>query len=233
MRDFLFFIGLFIGLNSWAGSEGDVTASQLMSVIKHGQLIKETENKFQTDDGKPRDVSMYLLTNAVFWTADMDIDCDGRETPACNKNTDPSFQTELSCDADIAADQTPYFVIPTGAPANSEQRGIKLGQIGAILYKHQVVYAAFLDECDASSLIGEASCATAKLLGINPDPKTGGTDEPVTYLVFTGESGRIINKKDFANHAKAVEIGVKRARELVKHYVETKPQRGKEPSPVK
>ena len=174
---------------------------------------------------------MYSLTNAVFWTADMDIDCDGRETPACNKNTDPAFQNELSCDADIAADQTPYFVIPTGAPANSEQRGIKIGQIGAIIYKNQVVYAAFLDECGASSLIGEASCAAAKLLGVDPDPKTGGTDGPVTYIVFTGESGRITSKKDFANHAKAIEIGVKRAKALIQQYAEPKPasQAGRPP----
>lgn len=218
MPFFIFMVVLLAALICRAGSEGDVSAAQLMAVLKHGTLIQETENKFQNDEDKPMDVSMYSLTNATFWTADMDIDCDGRETAFCNKTTDPSFQNELSCGTDIAADETPYFVIPTGAPANSHERGIEIGQIGAIIYSNQVVYAAFLDECGAPSLIGEASCATAKLLGVNPDPKNGGTDGPVTYIVFTGPTGRITDKKDYANHAKAVEIGVRRAKELINFY---------------
>jgi len=67
-------------------------------------------------------------------------------------------------------------------------------------------------------VIGEASIATARLLNIDADPKTGGTDGPVTYIVFTGTSGRITDPKDYGNHAKAVEIGVKRAQELLAHY---------------
>ena len=58
------------------------------------------------------------------------------------------------------------------------------------------------------SLIGEA-------LGIDPDPKAGGTDGPVSYIVFTGESGRITDPRDYANHAKAREIGVRRAKQLL------------------
>jgi Fungal chitosanase of glycosyl hydrolase group 75 len=222
MRHLLFFIGLVLcstpkvparDLSEFG--EGDVSAAQLLSATKRGVLIKETENKFQTDTEKPKNISMFSLTNATFWTADMDIDSDGRETAFCNKKNDPWFQNELSCGTDIAADETPYFVIPIGSPANSSKRGIEIGQVAAIIYKDKVVYAVFLDECGVKSLIGEASVATARLLGINPDPKNGGTDEPVTYIVFTGESGRITDKKDYANHAKAIEIGVKRARELV------------------
>jgi hypothetical protein len=211
--------GLLVALGfNWtatAAAEGDIPAAQLAAVLKHGQLIEETENKFRMDAGKPKNVSMYSLSNAVFWTADMDIDCDGRETPACNKKTDPWFQNQLSCGTDIAADQTPYFVIPIGKPANAKKRDIEIGQVAAILYQGQVVYAVFLDECGDPTLIGEASCATAKLLGIDPDPKTGGTDQPVTYIVFTGPTGRITDPKDYPNHAKAVELGLKRARELL------------------
>jgi hypothetical protein len=60
------------------------------------------------------------------------------------------------------------------------------------------------------------------LLGVDSDPKTGGTDEPVTYLVFTGKSGRITDPKDYANHAKAIAIGVKRAKELLAQYPQAK-----------
>ena len=83
-----------------------------------------------------------------------------------------------------------------------------------------MVYAVFLDECGISSLIGEASCATARLLGIDPDPKNGGTDEPVTYIVFSGPTGRITDKEDYADHAKAIAIGTRKAKELVEHYAE-------------
>jgi hypothetical protein len=218
MRHSLLLLILLSARNIFAGNEGDVTAAQLLAATRHGELIKETENKFQADKGKPKNISMFSLTNATFWTADLDIDSDGRETPLCNKQRDPWFQNELSCGTDIAADETPYFVIPIGKPANSKKRGIEIGQVAAIICSNQVAYAVFLDECGDKALIGEASIATARLLGVDPDPKTGGTDEPVTYIVFTGESGRITDPKDYGNHAKAVEIGVKRAKELLAHY---------------
>lgn len=203
---------------NFAGSEGVVTAGQLLALTRHGELIPETKNQFRCQPDKPKNVSLFSLTNATFWTADMDIDSDGRETPLCNKLRDPDFQNELSCDTDIAADETPYFVIPAGKPANSKKRGIEIGQVAAVIYSNQVVYAVFLDECGVKGLIGEASIATAKLLGVNADPKTGGTEGPVTYLVFTGASGRITNPKDYANHQLAVEIGVRCAKELLAQY---------------
>ena len=205
-------------LKTFAGSEGDVTATQLLSLTQHGALIQETKNQFRTDADAPKNISMFALTNATFWTADMDIDADGRETPLCNRQRDPDFQNELSCDTDIAADETPYFVIPIGKPANSKKRGIEIGQVAAIIYSNQVVYAVFLDECGVKGVIGEASIATAKLLGVDADPKTGGTEGPVTYLVFTGKSGRITDPKNYANHQLAVEIGVRRAKELLAQY---------------
>jgi hypothetical protein len=90
-------LGLLLAGHSWADTEGDVSASQLLSVLKHGQLISETKNQFRADLEKPKDISMFSLTNATFWTADMDIDSDGRETPLCNKQRDPDFQNQLSC----------------------------------------------------------------------------------------------------------------------------------------
>ena len=216
---FLTAIGLFAGGNSWAaGTEGDVTAAQLLALTNHGVLIPETENKFKMDDGRPHNVSLFSLTNATFWTADMDIDSDGRETPLCNKQRDPWHQNEISAGTDIAADETPYFVIPIGQPANYKKRGIEIGQVAAIIYRNWVAYAVFLDEDGEHDRIGEASIATANLLGVDPDPKTGGTDGPVTYIVFTGESGRITDPKDYSNHKLAVEIGVKRAKELLAQY---------------
>ena len=185
------------------------------------------------DEEKPKNVSLYNLTNATFWTADMDIDSDGRETPLCNKRRDPWHQNEISAGMDIAADETPYFVIPIGKPANYRKRGIEIGQVAAVIYSNQVAYAVFLDECGDRTLIGEASIATANLLGVDPDPKTGGTDGPVTYIVFTGPSGRIANPDDYGSHKLAVEIGVKRAKELIAQYAEMQTQTNTHPPAAK
>jgi len=222
MKNF-FILGLVLAsaLKTFAGSEGDVTAAQLLSLTNQGVLIPETENKFRMDEEKPKNVSMFSLTNATFWTADMDIDSDGRDTPLCNKKRDPWHQNQLSCGTDIAADETPYFVIPIGKPSNAGKRGIEIGQVAAVIYSNQVAYAVYLDECGDKTLIGEASIATANLLGVDSDPKTGGTDGPVTYLVFSGESGRITDPKDYGDHKKAIEIGVKRAKELLASYAGT------------
>jgi hypothetical protein len=61
--------------------------------------------------------------------------------------------------------------------------GIRPGTTAAIIYNNRVVYAVFADE-GPSNIIGEASYATARDLGINPNPKNGGVDSGVTYIVF-------------------------------------------------
>ena len=61
--------------------------------------------------------------------------------------------------------------------------GIRPGTTAAIIFKNRMVYAVFADE-GPSNIIGEASYATNRDLGVNPDPSNGGTDGPVTYIVF-------------------------------------------------
>jgi len=58
--------------------------------------------------------------------------------------------------------------------------------VAAIIFGGKMVYAVFADE-GPKTIIGEASFATAKALGINPDPSNGGTDSGVTYIVFPGK----------------------------------------------
>jgi hypothetical protein len=120
----------------------------------------------------------------------MDIDCDGVSTSHCNAGTDPWYQGQTSfltsTGTPFRADSTRYYVIPLPSSRFSYLNAkIKPGSVAAIVYRTKVVYAVFADE-GPSSIIGEASYATARALGINPDPKIGGTDSPVTYIVFTG-----------------------------------------------
>jgi hypothetical protein len=162
MRYHALLIGLLACANGLAYTEGDVTAAQLLAVKSKATLISGTSNAFQTDEETSKNISMYQLTNATTWTADMDIDCDGAQTTNCNLARDPWYQNQTSCcGGSVAAENTPYFVIPIGSPANSSSRGIAWGQVAAIIYNNQVIYAMFADECGVSTVIGEASYAAA------------------------------------------------------------------------
>jgi predicted transcriptional regulator len=52
-----------------------------------------------------------------------------------------------------------------------------------VIFNSRVVYAV-IGDTGPTAIIGEASYATARDLGIDPDPSTGGTDGPVTYICF-------------------------------------------------
>ena len=58
--------------------------------------------------------------------------------------------------------------------------------------------------------IGEASYATAKCLGITPDPRGGGTASGVTYIVFKDSQ-----VKPIEDHAAAGTTGQRLARQFV------------------
>jgi hypothetical protein len=120
----------------------------------------------------------------------MDIDCDGIRTSNCNEKTDCCFQNQTSFQTSkgksFQSDKTHYFVIPLPSSRFSyKSAGIKPGSVAAIIYNNKVVYAVFADE-GPDNIIGEASYATAKALGIDSNPETGGVDSGVTYIVFPG-----------------------------------------------
>ncbi|MDB5103469.1 MAG: hypothetical protein JWP91_1158 [Fibrobacteres bacterium] len=161
-------------------------AADLLNLTK--TCATHLSGAYATDDGGAKNT--YICgdrKNVVYWTADMDIDCDGAVTSACNVQADPWFQEGTAFGDNVQADKVPYFVIPNNF--NLGSNGIGGGQIAAIIYKGKLTYAVLADTGPAG-IIGEASYATAKLLGIDPDPETGGTDGPVTYIVFTGTAPR-------------------------------------------
>ena len=165
------------------------TAAQLLAKVSSCSVV--SHGKYATDDGESSTVNICKKGSAFFWKADMDIDCDGVRTSKCNEDTDPWYQDQTSFETSkgrpFQADSTHYFVIPLPSSRfNYESSGIKPGSVAAIIYKNKVVYAVFADE-GPNNIIGEASYATAKALGINPDPENGGTDSGVTYIVFPGK----------------------------------------------
>jgi hypothetical protein len=164
------------------------TAAQLLA--KTSSCSVASKGKYKTDDETGATVNICKSGSAFFWKADMDIDCDGISTSHCNKSKDPWYQGQTSFETSkgksFQADKTHYYVIPLPSSRFSySSAGIKPGTVAAVIYNNKVVYAVFADE-GPNNIIGEASYATASALGINPDPKNGGVDSGVTYIVFKG-----------------------------------------------
>jgi hypothetical protein len=193
--------------------EGSVTAAALLA--KAGEPCKEvSRGKYRTDDGKPESIPVCGKSGAVYWQADMDIDCDGLPGEACNRRTDPLFQPATafqdSQGRQLSAEQLPYIVVPGASHRwNHTAHGITGGSVAAVIHQDKVLYAV-VGDTGPTDLIGEASYAAAKALGIRPDPKAGGTDAGVTYIVFTGAKASPIE-----SHQAAVAQGDALARQFV------------------
>jgi Fungal chitosanase of glycosyl hydrolase group 75 len=189
------------------------SAAQLLARVKKGCSVV-SKGKYKTDDdAKSAIVSICKAGKSYVWNADMDVDCDGIKSTHCNHSTDPWYQGQTSFQTSkgksFQAEFTHYYVIPLPSSRFSYTKsGIKPGSVAAIIYNNKVLYAVFADE-GPNNIIGEASYATARDLGINPNPKTGGIDCsgtkcPVTYIVFPGvvpspvEQNSAIDKKGAA-----------------------------------
>ncbi|GAA3244713.1 hypothetical protein GCM10020256_70710 [Streptomyces thermocoprophilus] len=115
---------------------------------------------------------------AVHWTADMDIDCDGRPGPVCNSRTDPLFSDSTAFTQSdgryLSAETLPYIVIPAASPLwDPRADGVRGGAVAAVVFRDRVQYAV-VGDTGPRDIIGEASYATAEALGIRPDPRGGG-----------------------------------------------------------
>jgi hypothetical protein len=171
---------------------------------------------YSPNAGDPGTVSICSLPNAVFWKADLDVDCDGKMSTHCNLQTDPDYQNQTAATdshgAALDAAALPYVVVP-GHSTRWDYRASDLhfGTVFAVIYHDTVVYGVFGD-LGPTAIIGEASYAMAAALGIDPDPSTGGVDSGVTYIAFTGTSAVA---SPIESHDAAVAIGIDRARALI------------------
>ena len=84
----------------------------------------------------------------------------------------------------VDATRVPYIVLSGTAKQNGNAR---MGDYAVVLNKANGKWAFALcgDTWDEVK-IGEGSIALAKQLGINADPREGGVDDGVVYLVFPG-----------------------------------------------
>jgi hypothetical protein len=166
------------------------SASQLLAKTNSCKQI--SNGKYKTDDETGKTVAVCDANGAVFWKADMDVDCDGVRTSRCNENTDPWYQNDTAFHASngkpLTADVTHYIVVPSSSSIwKYTSSGLKGGGSCAVIFNNKVLYAV-IGDTGPTQIIGEASYATAKDLGINPDPENGGSDGPVTYICFKNSS---------------------------------------------
>ncbi|MEU5954700.1 glycoside hydrolase family 75 protein [Streptomyces sp. NPDC047525] len=196
-----------------AAREGSVSASALLAKV--GSCKQISRGKYRTDDGTRANIPVCGKRGAVFWKADMDIDCDGRPSKACNRRTDPLFfhatAFQESNGRQLSAERLPYIVVPGASRRwNHAAHGITGGSVAAVIHQGKVLYAV-VGDTGPTGLIGEASYAAAKSLGIRADPRSGGTDAGVTYLVFKGPKASPIQ-----SHRAAVTRGDALARQFLR-----------------
>ena len=167
------------------GATGADLAAELLLLTQSCTKVV-SQHTYALDDNQKVDICG--LNGAVYFTADMDIDCDGQTTTQCNSSTDCCYQNDTAfhnlADQPLTASTTPYVVLPSDFTYPGLDRN-KGGNVTAVIYKGQLQWAVFGDT-GPTDIIGEASYACAKNLGIDPDPKTGGTGSGVLYITFVG-----------------------------------------------
>jgi len=161
------------------------------------------------------------LNGAVYWVADMDIDCDGHPTPGkCEKSKDLYFLEDTNVhgpNGALTAAQDPYVVIPIDFACPSDDHfpdfpGLQPGATVAVIFGRTIYYGVFGD-CGPPEIIGEASYAMAEKFGIPPSAINGGAlGRTVTYVVFTG-AGTVA--KDITNQAEVQALGDALTRKLL------------------
>jgi hypothetical protein len=189
------------------------TAEQLLALTTSCMRIPGSP-LYGNDSGDTPTVPLCQLDRAIYWHADMDIDCDGGSGSVCM--SDPYYQPDTSGTTStgqpLDASTLPFIVIPLPRTGFDYRNfDIHIGSVAAVIYQGRVVYAIFGD-VGPSTGIGEGSYALAQALGIDPDPVTGGIDSGVTYIVFQGADGRVMHNED---HDEATRIGEARATALV------------------
>lgn len=192
---------------------GAPTAAELLARIA---ACTGVGGPYATDVGEPADISICGFPGAVAWTADLDVDCDGKPTAQCNLQTDPAYQDQTAAtDSNgdpLDAAALPFVVIP-GRSTRFDfiDAGLEMGSVVAVIFNDHVEYGP-LGDIGPQAIIGEASYAMAARLAIDPDPSTGGTDGGVAYIAFTGATAQVGVIED---HDAAVTLGIERAKALL------------------
>ncbi len=196
---------------------GPPTAARLLALLANCNELTTGRYKTDDDSSSPANIPVCGLNGAIFWQADMDVDCDGKQSQQCSLQTDPDFQNQTaivdSHGDPLDAAALPYVVVPSASTSRFDYHsvGLRIGDVIAVIYQGKIEYGVFGDT-GPNNIIGEASYAMASSLGIDPDPSTGGTDSGVSYIAFTGTAAIVAPVED---HNAAVTLGETLAQQLL------------------
>lgn len=137
-------------------------------------------------DGGPITLEVVDGVEIVEVTADFDIDCDGT---GGNPHKDPFFQpaTRLQYKGkSLCAEKVPYYVVPPLILAKTKGRVLG-SKVVLTNIKNGMTCVAVVGDSGPRTKDGEGSPRAAELLGLNPNPNTGGTDEQIIHAkIFVG-----------------------------------------------
>lgn len=118
----------------------------------------------------------------VWWTGDLDIDCDGS---GGNPHGDKCFQPDTRLHyrgLPLHAEAVPYLVVPPVVLAKT--KGKVLGSlVRCTNIRNGKSALAVVGDSGPSTKTGEGSPRLAELLGLDPNPNHGGTDELIIKCV--------------------------------------------------
>ncbi len=196
-------------------SSGGPSASDILDALGN-DCDEITNGRLAENDGGTKKVAVCRTAGAVYWTSDLDVDCDGISSSVCSKQTDGSYQSQTAATDSsgryLNAATLPYVVLPLPSSRfDYKDAGLALGSVVAVIYQGKVSYG-IVGDLGPTNVIGEASYAMAKSLGMDPSPSHGGAESGVTYVAFTGTSARVSKKE---SHDEAVSIGQAKANALV------------------
>ncbi|MGC9379155.1 glycoside hydrolase family 75 protein [Streptomyces sp. MH13] len=195
-----------------SGRERPVRAEELLAKVRGCDPV--SHGRYRTDAGASADIPVCGTDDAVYWKADLDVDCDGRPGDRCNSGTDPHFTPATAYTGSdgrpLDAERLPYVVVPQPSGIwDHREHDVHGGSVAAVVHGDRVRYAV-VGDIGPRDLIGEASYAAAQSLGIPADPHGGGVASGVTYIVFKDSEVEPIE-----DGAAAEETGERLAREFV------------------
>ena len=190
-----------------------IDAASILAALGDCTQVAGTDT-FANNDGGSETVPMCAAPGAVWFTADMDIDCDGGSAKACT--ADPYYQPETSANDShgdpLDASTLSFTVLPLDSNGFSlSGQDLHLGTVTAVIYKGQLVWAVLGDR-GPKGTVGEGSYALAVALGIDPDPVSGGAEGGVTMVFFTGSDAVV---SPIESTAAAQALGEAQAGELI------------------
>ena len=183
------------------------TAAQVLAgVQKNSTSANKVNSKPHINTmTRSQNVNVYQVATGVYaYSSSLAVDDDGSDP-----DNDPDHQDETtfqdSNGKQLAAHHVPFYVLGDDCYDRKspcphffyKEHGIKGRQFALMFYKSKVIGAIFGDtqtgndqttSDNDSRELGEASVKAASLLGIPSSGTTGGVDNGVTVVIFSGSS---------------------------------------------